>query len=136
MVFSGKSHHFIRARVVHEEFNGFWWLWHFTRFFEIILLKNKCKNNFSGYMFFSVFAGNTAIFKRKGHTENKVCLVKWFKIRSEHDFLHNIFFLKKRVVILWECWWKKNPIFVTPGSVFLTRPMNYHFIKWDKINKW
>ena len=41
----------------------------------------------------------------------------------------------KRIVILWDCWWKKNPIFVTPGSVFLTRPMNYHFIKWDKIKK-
>jgi hypothetical protein len=54
-------------------FDGFGILHDFLRSFY---KKNKCKNNFSGYMFFSVFAGNTAIFKRKGHTENKVCLVK------------------------------------------------------------
>ena len=73
-------------------------------------------------MFFSVFAGNTAIFKRKGHTENKVCLVKWFKIRSEHDFLHNIFFKKKESLFYESAGERKIQSLWPPGLFFLQDP--------------
>ena len=52
----------------------------FYKIFKTILKMYKWKTlqkTISPGMLFSVFAGNTAFFKRKGHTENKVYLIKW-----------------------------------------------------------